>query len=290
MLLTTILWTYLSIEMVGSKKGEIMCNSCGSTCCTSSPSNDSHCKCHNQDTHWCESPVVQKNIHNKDVCCTNTKVTTIENCDQINQYKKGLCEIHNSSCCGDKCCTYEPISCEPCCEPIKDCCTPVVCEPCCEPICCTPALYFDDLNQNTSCDRPLPPDAELCYIKVQAGRARNTCRVSCHYGEIRETIKEIPIANIYLVNHEFIDLMLDDILGCLNTQNISRTTVDRVRKYVDYYYVYYKDIELVGSLVVTGIISITDNLVTDETEANRIKAVLYALKDRLDGRICNYEQ
>jgi hypothetical protein len=113
----------------------------------------------------------------------------------------------------------------------------------------------------------------------------------CHtYGNILETVKEIPSAGVFLVNHEFVDLLIDEILGCLPAYNMSREVVNKVKSYVRLYYVYYKDLELVGELVISDLVSLDENLITSDIEAGRTKAVLYALKDRLEGRINEYEQ
>jgi len=129
------------------------------------------------------------------------------------------------------------------------------------------------------------------YIQGCANRIRGRLNHRCHtYGNIRETIREIPSANVFLVNHEFVDLLIDEILGCLPAYNMSREVVSRVKELVRLYYVYYRDLEKIGSLVVNDLISIEDNLIMDDIVAGRTKAVLYALQDRLEGRINVYEQ
>jgi hypothetical protein len=132
---------------------------------------------------------------------------------------------------------------------------------------------------------------DKAYIQGLANRLRGSLNHRCHtYGNIHETIREIPSAGVFLVNHEFVDLLIDEIQGCLPSYNMSSEVVSRVKEYVRLYYVYYKNLELVGSLVISDLISIDENIMTSDIEAGRTKAVLYALKDRLEGRINEYEQ
>ncbi len=268
-----------------------MYDTCSTGCCSSNvPIRDSsHAKCHCGDTHWCESPVITKRVSNCDDGCCQSKTTSIQNCDEVNQYIDGLRGEHCGHSEHDLCNTLADIS-----KGSDTCCTPEASScGCGTDSCdydCGPALHYEDLNCNTSntnCCSPVERD----YIYGLANRVRGSLNHRCHtYGNIRETIKEIPSADVFLVNHEFIDLLIDEILGCLPKYNMSREVVKTVEEYVKLYYVYYKDITLVGSLVMNDLIAIDENLITDEVTANRTKAILYALSDRLEGRINAYEQ
>ena len=270
-----------------------MYNTCDTGCCSSNvPIRDSsHAKCHCQDTHWCESPVITKRVSNCDDGCCSSSTTTIQNSDEVRQYVDGLRDEHCGHSEHDLCNTIRDIS-----KGSSTCCTPNPTAFSCGTGSCdtsSPALHYEELNCSTAnvvnCCTPL--DNDKAYVRGLANRVRGSLNHRCHtYGDIRETIREIPSANVFLVNHEFVDLLIDEILGCLPSYNMSREVVDRVKRYVRLYYVYYRDLEQVGSLVISDLISIEDNLITSDIEAERTKAVLYALKDRLEGRINEYEQ
>jgi len=274
-----------------------MYNTCSTGCCSSNvPIRDSsHAKCHCTDTHWCESPVIEKRVSNcNDGCCTSS-TTVIQNSDEVIQYVEGLKAEHMGYSEHDTCRTIADIS-----KGSSTCCTPSPaaqgcgCSNGCDTDCgCGPALYYDELNCSTAnavnCCSGV--DQDVMYVQMLANRVRGSLNHRCHtYGDIRETIREIPSADVYLVNHEFVDLLIDEIQGCLPSCNLSREVVKRVKHYVSLYYTYYKDLEMVGSLVITSTISLDENLITSDIEAGRTKAVLYALKDRLEGRINEYEQ
>ena len=310
-----------------------MYNTCSTGCCSSNvPIRDSsHAKCHCQDTHLCESPVITKRVSNCDDGCCTSKTVSIQNSDEVRQYVNALRDEHLGHSEFNANRTLNDISKKPvtanCCptSPPRGCKTPDFstsskscgsnsytvnerridnayygiqsnsCNTGCGcgvPDCgCGPALHYEDLNCSTSNQGSCCDSGNVAYIKGLANRVRGSLNHRCHtYGDIRETIKEIPAANVYLVNHEFVDLLIDEILGCLPVYNISREVVKRVKNYVRLYYVYYKDLELIGSLVISDLISVDENLITSEVEAERTKAVLYALKDRLEGRINGYEQ
>ena len=282
-----------------SRKGTDMYNTCDTGCCSSNvPIRDSsHAKCHCGDTHWCESPVITKRISNCGDGCCDSSTTSIQNTDEVMQYVDGLRDEHCGHSEHDLCRTIEDIS-----KGSNSCCTPTPpplrgCSTGCSDDYCGcddgPALHYEALNcgtsNNVNCCSGVSQDR--AYIAGLANRLRGRLNHRCHtYGNIRETIREVPSAGVYLVNHEFVDLLIDEILGCLPSYNMSREVVNRVKKLVRLYYVYYKDLEMVGSLVVSDLISIDENLITSDIEAGRIKAVLYALKDRLEGRINEYEQ
>ncbi len=157
--------------------------------------------------------------------------------------------------------------------------------------CNTPSMYYEDYNCNTADNSSCCDSGPSGYIKGLANRVRGRLNHHCYtYGDVQETVKEIPAAGVFLVNHEFIDLLIDEILDCLPVRNLSRSVVSKVKMYVDQYYVYYKDIEQVGSLVLNDLVALDKNLITDEVTAGRTKAVLYALADRLEGRVNVYEQ
>jgi len=274
-----------------------MYNTCETGCCSSNvPVRDSsHAKCHCGDTHWCESPVITKRVSNCNDGCCESKTTSIQNTDQVRQYVDGLRSEHCGHSEHDLCRTIHDIS-----KPSNTCCTPTPPPSCgCSTGCDTdcgcdkPALYYEELNCSTAnavnCCSTSSND--VLFIKGLANRVRGSMNHSCHtYGNIRETIKEIPAADVFLVNHEFIDLLISEIVGCLPSYNMSRAVVNKVREYVKLYYVYYKDIELVGSLVINDLIALDKNLITDPVVVGRTKAILYALSDRLEGRIHEYEQ
>ena len=272
-----------------------MYNTCNTGCCSSNVpvSDSSHAKCHCGDTHWCESPVIKKGVSSCGDGCCDTKTTYIQNSDQVKQYVKGLRDEHLGHSEHDLCRTIDDLS-----KSSANCCTPKPPSGDCTSSCdtgscsCGPALHYEELNCSTSNSVCCPPDnSHISYIKGLANRVRGRMNHRCHtYGNIEETIREIPSANVFLVNHEFVDLLIDEIRGCLPAYNMSRAVVNKVKEYVKLYYVYYKDIELVGSLVINDLIAVNENLITDEVTAERIKAVLYALKDRLEGRINEYEQ
>ena len=272
-----------------------MYNTCETGCCSSNvPIRDSsHAKCHCDDTHWCESPVIEKGISNCDDGCCSSKTTYIQNSDEVRQYVDGLRDEHCGHSEHDLCRTIDDIS-----KPNNNCCTPVPAQSCntgCDTNCgCgKPNLYYEELNCSTAnavncCSES---SSDVMFIKGLANRVRGSMNHNCHtYGNIRETIKEIPAADVFLVNHEFIDLLISEIVGCLPSYNMSRVVVDRVKEYVKLYYVYYKDIELVGSLVINDLIALDKNLITDPVIVGRTKAILYALSNRLEGRINEYEQ
>ena len=266
------------------------CTTCETGCCsTNVPVRDStHAKCHCGDTHWCESPVINKGVSNCDDGCCKTSTVSIRNYEVVDQYITGLAAEHMGYSEHNISNTLADIS-----KPVGNCCTPVPQEESCgcntTPSCGVPNMHYEDINCGTSGTTCCNDGRSYAY--GLANRVRGSLNHRCHtYGDIREFVKEIPEANVFLVNHEFIDLLIDEILGVLPTCNISQSVVRRVRKYVELYYVYYKDLDLVGSLVVNDIIPITENLIADETEANRIKAILTALADRLEGRVYEYEQ
>ena len=301
-----------------------MYNTCETGCCsTNVPVRDSsHAKCHCGDTHLCESPVIKKGVSNCDDGCCTSKTTAIRNSDEVRQYVDALKSEHLGHSEFDACRTLADISK----KPVTDSCCPTSPDRGCkvpdfsttDSNCgtssytvrerstdnrncgllrnscddgCTPGMYYEDYNCNTANTGRCCTDNNYDYIQGLANRVRGSFNHRCHtYGDIRETIKEIPAANVYLVNHEFIDLMIDEILGCLPINNLGCTVVDRVKRYVKLYYIYYKDIELVGSLVINDIMPINEDLIMNEIDADRIKAVLYALSDRLEGRINGYEQ
>jgi hypothetical protein len=281
-----------------SKKGTDMYNTCDTGCCSSNvPIRDSsHAKCHCGDTHWCESPVITKRISNcSDGCCTSS-TTSIQNTDEVMQYVDGLRDEHCGHSEHDLCRTIEDIS-----KGSSTCCTPTpppVCgcsTGCSDDYCgCNdPALHYEDLNCSTSNNVTCcsSTNQDRAYIARLANRLRGRLNHRCHtYGNIKPTIKEIPAANVFLVNHVFIDLLIDHILGCLPTRNMSKEVVDKVCYYTEQYYIYYKDIELVGSLVIGDTVKLDKNLIADPTVVGRTKAVLYALSDRLKGRINANEQ
>ena len=273
--------------MVGYKKECDMCNS--DCCCTNVPVRDNdHAKCHCGDTHWCESPVIEKHISNcNDGCCVTT-TTSIRNSDEVVQYVDGLRDEHCGCSEHDLCRTIDDISkvSNTCCTPSPPCKCGKGCDKGCG--CNNPALYYEELNCSTANAVSCCSDANsnVAYIRGLANRVRGSMQHSCHtYGDIRETVKEIPAANVFLVNHEFIDLLIDEIRDCLPHRNISDAVVCKVKDYVDLYYIYYKDIELVGSLVLNNIVSIDKNLITDPVVVARTKAILYTLDQRLKGKI-----
>ena len=273
-----------------------MYNTCETGCCSSNvPIRDSsHAKCHCGDTHWCESPVIKKRVNSCDDGCCQTDTTYIQNSGEVRQYVSGLRSEHCGHSEHDLCNTINDIS-----KKSSTCCTPTPPQDCgcdsgCQTDCgCGPALHYEELNCGTAnavncCSDTI---SSRDYIRGLANRIRGSLNHRCHtYGNILETVKEIPSAGVFLVNHEFVDLLIDEILGCLPAYNMSREVVNRVKSYVRLYYVYYKDLELVGSLVISDLVSLDENLITSDIEAGRTKAVLYALKDRLEGRINEYEQ
>jgi len=281
-----------------------MYNTCETGCCsTNVPVRDSsHAKCHCSDTHWCESPVITKRVSNCDDGCCTSSTTSIQNSDQVMQYVNGLRDEHlghsehdlnktirDISKPSNTCCTPHPPSCgcNSCCTTGSSCgCQTDSCD--CG---CGPALHYEELNCSTTVGTCCSSDNNIGYIQGLANRVRGSMNHRCHtYGNICETIKEIPAANVFLVNHEFVDLLIDEILDCLPECNLSRQVVTKVKAYVKLYYVHYKDIETVGSLLLNNVIPIEQSLIADELEAERIKAVLYALQDRLEGRVNGYEQ
>jgi len=284
---------------------------CEPGCCsTNVPVRDSsHAKCHCTETHLCESPVIEKQVTSCDDGCTKSTTTTIKNCDDVLQYMGDLKDAHCGHSEHDICKTMEDIS-----KPNTNCCTPH--PPTCDP-CGTPHHHHDHHGHHNHCgshhdhhcdSHEMPSyhyEDQICgtkhnsccsvtdvqHIYHQAHRIRGHLNHGCHtYGNIKETIKEIPASNVFLVNHEFIDLIVDNIINCLPKHNMSQAVVARVEKYTSYYYVYYKDIEQVGSLVVTDLVSINNNLIADPVVAARTKAILYAVASRLEGKINAYEQ
>lgn len=305
-----------------------MYDTCLTGCCsTNVPVRDSsHAKCHCGDTHWCESPVLKKRVSSCDDGCNSTKVTSLQNCDEVYQYIDGLRDEHLGNSEHNMNRTLHDIS-----KPDKNCCTPRTqcgpvktscstttvrtrdqacgigyrcetdpfCNDCnsnscgCDDTCgCgVPDMHYEDLNCSTANNGSCCTSGNRGHILGLANRVRGRLNHRCHtYGNIREFVKEIPAANVFLVNHEFIDLLIDEIKGCLPSYNMSREVVSRVKHYVQLYYVYYNDLELVGSLIVNDLIPIGENLITTDEEANRTKAILYALSDRLEGRVYEYEQ
>ena len=301
-----------------------MYDTCNTGCCSSNvPVRDSsHAKCHCQDTHLCESPVITKRVSNCDDGCCTSKTVSIQNSDEVRQYVDNLRDEHLGHSEFNAARTLNDISQKPvtdsCCptSPPRGCKTPdfsttntkcgsssyTVRERARDNSCyglrsnvcdtgCGPDMYYEDYNCSTSNQGSCCDSGDKGYIIGLANRVRGNLNHRCHtYGDIRETIKEIPSANVFLVNHEFVDLLIDEILGCLPAYNMSRTVVKRVKNYVRLYYAYYRDLESVGSLVISDLISVDENLITSEIDAERTKAVLYALKDRLEGRINGYEQ
>lgn len=109
-------------------------------------------------------------------------------------------------------------------------------------------------------------------------------------GEVKETIRELPSANVFLVNYVFVDLVLDNILGCLLRHNLDETTLIKVVEYTNLYYTHRDNIEAADSIPIESFVSFDDNLIMDEVTLKRIKAVLYAIDARVYGRISKYEQ
>lgn len=108
-------------------------------------------------------------------------------------------------------------------------------------------------------------------------------------GEVKETIREIPSADVFLVNYVFVDLVLDNILGCLSRHNLDDVTHRKVQEYTKLYYEHRGNIEAADSLPIATFVSFDDDLVIDPIALARIKAVLYAIDARVYGRISKYE-
>jgi len=151
-------------------------------------------------------------------------------------------------------------------------------------------------NNGSSCGCGCSPKVhyeELCNVREIKAKARcikytySTCDVC---GEVPETIREIPSIKLYIVNYEFINLCLDEILGCLREYNLGPTTVCKVKEYVNLYYEYYGRIQDVGSIHLNAIIELDESLMVDPEKVDKTKAILYAIDNRLNGKVCPYEQ
>jgi len=239
-----------------------------------------HQECHCGDTHWCESPVIKKNVNSCSDGCNTISTTSITNSDQINQYVCGLQDEHCGHSEHNLCRTIGDIS-----KSQSTCCTPPIAGNSCNCDDSNHHMYYEDCvtDRKVCC----PNDYIITLANRVRGRLNHKCRT---YGNVKEFIKELPKANIYITNHEFIDLLIDEITDCLPYYNMSMELVAKVKKYVDLYYVYYRNLELIGSLVVNDIVPISKNIIMGEEEANRTKTILYALYARLQGEIYAYEQ
>ncbi len=209
-----------------------------------------YCKCRKTEVHLCDSPVISVT---KDECGT-----CIDNMCDIKTYKSSLCNVQSNA-------GYpKPSNCAP------------KCKPKCEPK-CKPKMSYEEL-----CDRK-----EIKYMARCIQCTYSTCDI---YGEVEETIKEVPSIDLYIINYEFINLCIDEILCCLNASNLSKTTVASIKNYVDLYYEYYGEIEMVGSLHINEVVALDEALMVDPVKVGRTKAVLYAIDDRLKGEVYQDEQ
>jgi len=221
-----------------------------------------YCKCGKTEIYLCDSPVISVTKGGCGTC--------IDNMCGIKTYKSSLCNVRSNT-------GYpKPSNCKPKCIPkyipeyIPEC------KPKCEP------KYIPKMNYEELCDRK-----EIKHMAMCIQYTYSTCNI---YGTVEEIIKEVPSINLYIVNYEFINLCVDEILCCLNTGNLSKTTAANVKNYVDLYYEYYGEIEMVGSLHINEVVALDETLMVDPVKVNRTKAVLYAIDDRLNGEVYQYEQ
>jgi hypothetical protein len=125
------------------------------------------------------------------------------------------------------------------------------------------------------------------YVYSLALRCRGDFKRTQVVGIVQETIKEIPAANVYIVNYEFVDLLIDRIIGNLNSCNVSDCTIQKLDYYLEYFYTFGENLDEIGALLDNKLYRLDQNLLLDETESGRIKAVLTALNKRLNGEIEN---
>ena len=246
-----------------------------------------HSKCHSQETHWCESPVIKKRVSScDDGCCTITS-TTIDNMHELKQYVNGVYNEHQ----GYPTLGYiAPIG-HNLGRTLADLSGNSSCGSYVEPTCTTgPALHFNEINCGTrEYDRCCSPYYGMVRAQAINLRGRGGCSPYT-YGDVPVMIKEVPAIGLFIVNYEFIDLCVDEIRGCLPTQNVCHTTCVKVREYVDYYYKYYNAIDNVGTISLDETVSMSENLLVDPVEVARVKAALRVLDNRLKGCISDCEQ
>jgi hypothetical protein len=218
------------------------------TMCNTYKEHHSHCHC--TKSNLCESPVIRKS---KTVCndgCCKTETTSILNSSEIVQYANSLNNAH----CG----TYRPVAVD-----------------------VIPTLHHKGLVntpiQGNGCGCNIP-QSTICRPR---GVTNNII------GSVCETIKEIPAAGVYIVNYEFVDLMVDRLLQCLNVNNLSPETIVKIDYYLKMYYENIDNLDELDSIAYDTAIDLDKELMLDTEDADRLRAILIAFDARIKGEVRN---